>query len=746
MLIVLNIMIIVFLLGMIAIWSTYGFFSSFLHLMIVIAAGTLAFACWEPLSFWLLGRMPATAWGVGLLAPFALGIILLRAVFDKYCKMNLKFPRLADQIGGGACGLASGVLCAGMLLMGAGFLTSAPDILGYQPYRMNKNTIEANEEGQLWAFTRVDQWAGGFFSMISAGSMKPMGGTPLDVYKANIAQRAAVFHLTDDPFQAKAAPPKSVEMLGARVIPRDEFLDLVVTACFEALVTNEIDLQAIYLDTPIEDLGPYGEHYIDAFLAEHNRRLELVDNSRTEVPLKDRPSAIFNVPGILALYPLISEQTIVPAATGNTGRGEGGATAPAGGGRAPAGGRGGRGGGRGIVQVPEGSGRGDVQPDPDPEDVPEPSEGDETPAAGGGFNVQLAVYNDPLAFFDLVVEKQIKPTIDALERELDRLGAEYVVLVDTQWHKKPAGAFDGDGWLRLAIPSIRLTTRDAGGDATEYDSLAPLAFSLEQDQGTGRRAFVDLVSRQYFTASAQIDDVKFGWFFALPRGHEAFRFEVRQLGFGLKDPLAAGVAEPPSFYDQVTVVGAVDVPEQAAPPEGIQIGETTAVADLGERLPRSISPNAATRITPNKDKEPWTALEGSQASILRGNSGGRNSQMREIDVSEGSRLVRVIINSDAAADFLGPAQQGQQDMWLRDTTNAEHAIIGFALLKDDDSMNVGLRPNTPYTADDLPRVGTGEVLYLYFQVPEGVTITDFVFKDKDGAGIPFASPLVADPK
>jgi hypothetical protein len=746
MLIVLNIMIIVFLLGMIAIWSTYGFFSSFLHLMIVVVAGVIAFACWEPLSFWLLGRMPATAWGVGLLAPFALSIILLRAVFDKYCKMNLKFPRLADQIGGGACGLGSGVLCAGMLLMGAGFLTSAPDIMGYQPYRMNKNTIEVNEEGQLWAFTRVDQWAGGFFSLISAGSMKPMGGTPLDVYKANIAQRAAVFHLTDDPFQAKAAPPKTVDLLEARVLTRDEFLDLVVTACFKALVTDEIDLEQIYLDTPVEDLGPYGEHYIDAFLAEHSRRLELMENTRTEVPLKDRPSAIFNVPGILALYPLISEQTIVPPVTGNPGRGGdgGGATAPAGGGRAPAG----RGRGRGIVQVPEGSGRGDVRPDDnEPADTPDPdASGDETPEGAGGFNVQLAVYNDPLAFFDLVVEKQIKPTIDALERELNRLGAEYVVLVDTQWHKKPAGAFDQDGWLRLAIPSIRLNTREAGNDGVEYESLAPIAFSIEQDQGTGRRAFVDLVSRQYFTASAQIDDVKFAWFFALPRGHEAFRFEVRQLGFGLQDPLAASVSQPAGFYDQVTVIGAVDVPEQAAPPEGIQIGETTAVADLGERLPRSISPNAATRITPNKEKEPWTALEGSQSSILRGNSGGRNSQMREVDVSEGSRLIRVIINSDAAADFLAPAQQGQQDMWLRDTTNAEHAIIGFALLKDDDSMNVGLRPNSPYTADDLPRVGTGEVLYLYFQVPEGVTITDFVFKDKDGEGIPFAQPLTADPK
>ena len=110
MLALLNIIIIVLLLACVAMWATYGFFSAFLQLIIVIVAGTLAYAMWEPVSYMLLGRMPAYAHGIGLLAPFAILLIVIRTVFDKLCKKNVHMPRIADQIGGGACGLGIGVL------------------------------------------------------------------------------------------------------------------------------------------------------------------------------------------------------------------------------------------------------------------------------------------------------------------------------------------------------------------------------------------------------------------------------------------------------------------------------------------------------------------------------------------------------------------------------------------------------------------------------------------------------------
>ena len=46
----LNILVIVFILGMAYWWGIQGFFSGLLHCAVVITAGALALAIWEPLS------------------------------------------------------------------------------------------------------------------------------------------------------------------------------------------------------------------------------------------------------------------------------------------------------------------------------------------------------------------------------------------------------------------------------------------------------------------------------------------------------------------------------------------------------------------------------------------------------------------------------------------------------------------------------------------------------------------------
>ena len=350
--------------------------------------------------------------------------------------------------------------------------------------------------------------------------------------------------------------------------------------------------------------------------------------------------------------------------------------------------------------------------------------------------------SDPVAFFDQVIEKQVQPTVLDIQRGLQAAGGD-VVIIDTQWANKPVGAYDSDGWLRVALPSIQLTTRSVGGE-TEYRPLPPIAYSIELNQETGSRLLVDLVGRTSYSADAQINNVKLGWVFALPPGHEPFRFEARQLGFALDDMQAGPFAgEPADFWDLVAVVGAIDVPEQVPPPDGIQIGETGAVVELAARLPRSISPNAATGIVSNQEKEPWTAFSGSQANILRGTSGGRRSQMREVYVAGGFQLVRVVVTTPANDKLLGEARQGNMDILVRDSKGAEHAPIGFALMRPDDSMNLSLRDGD-YTANRLPRVGTGETLYIYFQVPEGVNVTDFVLGQPDGEKLPFAQPITVE--
>ncbi|XAM01181.1 hypothetical protein OT109_07290 [Phycisphaeraceae bacterium D3-23] len=745
MLIVLNIIIIIFLLAMVAIWATYGFFSAFIHLMIVIVSGTFAFAVWEPLSYWLLGRMPATAWGVGLLVPFVLSIVVLRIVFDKYCKMNLKFPRLADQAGGAACGLGAGVLSAGMLLMGAGFLMPS-DIMGFQPYTMVRNTVDDNDDGKLWPITRVDEWTGSFFTMLSTGSMRPWSDTSLAHYKSDIAARAQIHHLTSDPNQSKSSPPASVDLLTAQVITDpDEYIDMVVFASFEALINpDQIDLDQIHYDTPEADWDIYGGHLVDGILKEFEARREVyADLPEDEQNADTRPTAIFNLNAMVAL----ADKFKVPE-RGSSGRSTSGPIAvpqpgSQGGGRAPGGRDGGR--TRGADGETPGDGTETTPGDDAAVEADAAAEAAEDAAVATGGSP----LNDLVAFFDDVIEKQVQPTVDAIEPHL-RSGGQ-VVIVDTQWFKKPAGSFDSDGWLRVAIPSVRLVSRRDIDGSVEVKSTPPMAYSLEVNQNTGERIYIDLIGQSYYSAFAQVDAVKLGWVFLLPPGHgaERARFEVRQLGFDLDAPIAAGVAdnnaagEIDTFWNRVAMVGAIDVKPQAAPPEGIQVGDTSAVVALGERLPRSMSPNSATSIEPDKEDEPWTAFSGRQASVLRGNTGGRNSQMRAVTVADGARLIQVILTPDADSELLTDARQGNLAMAIRDTNGASHGPIGFVLEREDDSLNVNLRPRTEITAGDLPPVGTGDELTIYFQVPVGVTVTGLVLGEtsSDNQPIPFAEQI-----
>lgn len=222
MLTVLNLCILMALLIMVAIWATYGFFSAFIQLVIIIAAGVLALALWEPVSYILLGRMPAYAHGVGLLAPFAILLIVLRVPFDKFCKATVHMPRIVHQIGGAACGFFSGVLAFGMVLNGANFMPLQSDIMGWEPYKVQGNKVSENPDGQLWGFLRINEWSANFFNMVSSGSMRPTGGTPLVLGRPGLAQRAVLTRLTADPNQMRTANPGSVQVTGVYAVPATE--------------------------------------------------------------------------------------------------------------------------------------------------------------------------------------------------------------------------------------------------------------------------------------------------------------------------------------------------------------------------------------------------------------------------------------------------------------------------------------------------------------------------------------------
>jgi hypothetical protein len=212
---ILNILIIAFVLA-VAYWSAMqGLFSSLLHLAMVIAAGALALAVWEPITLaFLLGFKPAIAWGLGLVVPFAVILLVLRLVSDKLVPANVNVIHLADLLGGGGLGALAGILTAGVTLIGVGFLPFGPSLGGHQPYSPDRYGQVTATDSALWL--AVDRWAFGFYEMLASHGGWSGGaftsGAPLAQYQPDLAKQAALVRLRPDPFSSVAATPEAVNV------------------------------------------------------------------------------------------------------------------------------------------------------------------------------------------------------------------------------------------------------------------------------------------------------------------------------------------------------------------------------------------------------------------------------------------------------------------------------------------------------------------------------------------------------
>jgi hypothetical protein len=147
-----NIIAIALVAGIAYLWMVRGYFSAVLHMCCVLVAGAIAFGLWEPLALLILEKAPErgfltvlrdSAWAIGLVAPFALSLAILRPVVDKLLPLNAQVDTLVNYIGGGACGAVSGLITAGIIIMGIGMLRLDANLWGYQPITIgSKGSIE----------------------------------------------------------------------------------------------------------------------------------------------------------------------------------------------------------------------------------------------------------------------------------------------------------------------------------------------------------------------------------------------------------------------------------------------------------------------------------------------------------------------------------------------------------------------------------------------------------------------------
>ncbi len=216
---ILNIIVLLFVLGMAVLWSTYGLFSAFIQLVLMIIAGAIAFAVWEPLTVGLLlNYLPDYAWSVGLIGPFFAVLLLLRVGVDKFVPGNMKLPKLADQILGAGVGAVCGVVAAGVTLIGVAFLPLPQSLLGYQPYEVKSNATIGVSEGDVTAslWVPADKWAAQMFSYLSRQGFAT--ATPLAELYPDLFQHAGTHRIARffDPNSSLVALPGNIEVTAAQ--------------------------------------------------------------------------------------------------------------------------------------------------------------------------------------------------------------------------------------------------------------------------------------------------------------------------------------------------------------------------------------------------------------------------------------------------------------------------------------------------------------------------------------------------
>jgi len=222
--IVFNLLIVAIVLLIAYWWANQGAFSGFLHLLCVLAAATIAFAVWEPLSVWLLslGGIRVYAWGIGLLAPFAVLLFVLRLASDKLVPNNLNFPTAVNYLVGGAFGAISGIVSVGIVLIGGGLLQGEAELMGHAGWSRTSQSQGRPTAPVQELWLPAHALTAGVFANLSAGAMAPeVGSASLGTRQPHL-DRVAMGLARDGAQGGKSAiaiAPDAVELLGTAFSP-----------------------------------------------------------------------------------------------------------------------------------------------------------------------------------------------------------------------------------------------------------------------------------------------------------------------------------------------------------------------------------------------------------------------------------------------------------------------------------------------------------------------------------------------
>jgi len=201
----------------------YGFFSALMTLASVLAAGAIAFGLWETVVYKVmftlaekggfLGNMAMdNAWGLGLLLPFIISLLVLRFVVDRLVRANLEMSETANFVGGSLTGAVAGAITMGICVIGIGHMRTGEAVFGFKPI--------ADERGNMRyaspLLIPVDMAVVKLYEGMSVGSFSTK--TPLAEYRPDAHIMAGLSRMTFEGSTRPTVDPKEVELLGTYTI------------------------------------------------------------------------------------------------------------------------------------------------------------------------------------------------------------------------------------------------------------------------------------------------------------------------------------------------------------------------------------------------------------------------------------------------------------------------------------------------------------------------------------------------
>ncbi len=211
-------------------WSTRGFLSALIHMFCVILAGAVAFAMWEPIAYFILERAPTgrsffafvegQAWAIGLLAPFVVFLGVVRPILDQLIPANAQPATGVEYAGAGICGLVSGVITAGILVLAVGTMRMSTSFMGYEPIKYSGQSVK--REGGM--FIPFDDIVGKFYGYTSETVFSTP--EPLAKWYPDPAHQAGTLRMSEGDGKAKnVARPGGFQVAGSYVIGADGSLN-----------------------------------------------------------------------------------------------------------------------------------------------------------------------------------------------------------------------------------------------------------------------------------------------------------------------------------------------------------------------------------------------------------------------------------------------------------------------------------------------------------------------------------------